>query len=530
MNSLTSNPISSTTLADSLYQLGIQTKYSNTLNCWLLSILALTEAQKVLCFLLDPEGTHLTNIASADSEGVAIEADPQGLSGTDYDDANALTLCLTEGRSFNFKFSQCNDTLRHILFTADERYQIEEGRIMLLPLHNPNSSHSVMGVLAIYMPIENNQNRLNSDLRTINHLAMTKIAMMRTLTTESLNKPQLREVSSPIPENYGIIGKSKAIKAVHLKISQALHINQNILVTGDTGTGKELIAKAIYQYGNRRNEVFCVQNCASIPEHLLESELFGYKKGAFTGADQDYDGLLRSAQNGILFLDEIGDMPIQLQAKLLRVLEEKRVRPLGSTSSFPINVRIVAATHQNLEMHIQKGLFRRDLYYRLAQFPIELPPLHQREQDTALLADFFIEQYAKENSTPISSLSDSCKKNLSSHRFLGNVRELKNIIERTLIMSSNPHSICPQILANELPSSNSNSNSTNTTASSFDVEGVDGSLSTQIDQFEKRLLTHYLDKYRGQLQTVAQQLQLSKGSLDYRMRKFNLSAKEWRHQ
>ncbi len=526
--SLSKTDSSSSILTDSLYNLGIQTQYNSTLNCWLQSVLALTHANKVICFLLTPEGTHLTKVASTNGEQVIVETNPARLSGTDYDDANALTLCLTEGRNFDFKFSQCNDTLRHILFTADERYQLTEGQINLIPLRTPDNN-SVIGVLAMYMPNVYTATRLNKDLNTLNHLAICKISMIRSLSAKSLNKPRLKKVNSPIPENYGMIGQSKAIKAVHLKISQALHINQNILVTGETGTGKELIAKAIYLYGNRRNEVFCVQNCASIPEQLLESELFGYKKGAFTGADRDYDGLLRSAQNGTLFLDEIGDMPIQLQAKLLRVLEDKKVRPLGSAISYPINVRIVAATHQNLEEHIQNGLFRRDLYYRLAQFPIDLPPLHLREKDAALLANFFIQQYAKENDISISELSNHCAQTLSTHRFLGNVRELKNIIERTLIMSSDPSSVCPHILAKELSSSLPKIKA-NPASEQFNVEKIDGSLSTQIEQFEKQLLTHYLDKYQGQLQTVAQQLQLSKGSLDYRMRKFNLSAKEWRHQ
>lgn len=151
-----------------------------------------------------------------------------------------------------------------------------------------------------------------------------------------------------IPSDFNIVGDSSAIKEVRLNISKALHINRNVLVTGETGSGKELIAKAIHQFGNRRNEPYVVQNCASIPEHLLESELFGYQKGAFTGADRDYIGLIRSADKGILFLDEIGDMPSSLQAKLLRVLEEKKVRPLGSTTLYDIDVKVVAATHQAL--------------------------------------------------------------------------------------------------------------------------------------------------------------------------------------
>src|SRR5690606_5465432 len=178
-----------------------------------------------------------------------------------------------------------------------------------------------------------------------------------------------------------LLGQSPPMRSVYQLIGKVLHSPVSVLITGETGTGKELVARAIHDCGYRRSKTFIVQNCASLPENLLESELFGYRKGAFTGADRDHTGLLDAADNGTLFLDEIGDMPLALQAKLLRVLQEGEVRPLGSTETHKVDVRIIAATHQNLHKRVQEGRFREDLFYRLSHFPIELPPLRARDED-----------------------------------------------------------------------------------------------------------------------------------------------------
>ena len=180
-------------------------------------------------------------------------------------------------------------------------------------------------------------------------------------------------VSVPNASVYGLIGKSAAMRQTYSLISKVLHTSYTVLLRGETGTGKELVAQAIHDGGPRRSQAFIVQNCAAFPESLLESELFGYRKGAFTGADRDRVGLFDAANGGTLFLDEIGDMPLSLQAKLLRVLQEGEIRPLGSNDTHKIDVRIIAATHRDLALLVREGRFREDLYYRLAQFPIELP-------------------------------------------------------------------------------------------------------------------------------------------------------------
>src|SRR5690606_23733680 len=185
---------------------------------------------------------------------------------------------------------------------------------------------------------------------------------------------------------------SPRMRALYRLIGKVLHNPVSVLITGETGTGKELVARAIHDCGLRRSKAFIVQNCASLPENLLESEMFGYRKGAFSGADRDRSGLLDAADTGTLFLDEIGDMPLALQAKLLRVLQEGEVRPLGSTETHKVDIRIIAATHRDLKSLVEAGTFREDLFYRLSHFPIELPPLQERGPDILQLAHHFAEQ------------------------------------------------------------------------------------------------------------------------------------------
>lgn len=515
-------------LTSMLRMLRQQTSHTGLLTDWLNSVVQRTQAISVQCFLLKPEGTGLIKTAKADLNGVDIETNPSMISDTDYDADNALTLCLIERKFIQMQLSQCNETLRRILFSPSEHYTLNEGNLILLPLHAQDENSPVMGVLAIYQLTAID----TDDLLAVQHLneaALSQIVHMRALSRAASVRFKNQQQCPPIPNDYGIIGNSDAMKHLRLNISQALHINRNVLITGETGTGKELVAKAIQQSGSRRSQPFCIQNCASIPENLLESELFGYHKGAFTGADKHYQGLLRSADKGTVFLDEIGDMPLPLQAKLLRVLEEKRVRPLGSTQSFPIDIRIIAATHQNLDKLISDGKFRSDLYYRLAQFPIALPNLKARHRDVVLLANHFIHAYAEEHHTSPAILTEEVEGILLGYSFPGNVRELKNLVDRALIMSQNSGVILPELFACERPATPRSEQGESRITSRQPVrEG--NSFIAQVDDFEHQLLTHFLSKYQGNLRAVAQALKLSKGSLDYRMRKFNLLAKDWRDQ
>lgn len=231
------------------------------------------------------------------------------------------------------------------------------------------------------------------------------------------------------PKLRGLIGDSAAMERVYALTHMVATRDTTVLITGESGTGKDLIAQAIHQISPRRNSPFIVVNCAAIPEALLEAELFGYAKGAFTGAMQSRIGRIHAAQGGTLFLDEIGDMPLSLQSKILRFVEQGEVQKLGSNENIRVDVRVVAATNAELQSLVKQKMFREDLYYRLAVFPIHLVPLRERGQDVISLAQFFAARFC-----PGVSLTMGALELLSKHKWPGNVRELRNVMERASIM------------------------------------------------------------------------------------------------
>jgi len=237
----------------------------------------------------------------------------------------------------------------------------------------------------------------------------------------------------------GMVGRAPSVQRVYAVARLVSRRDTTVMITGESGTGKDLIAQAIHGLSGRRSRPFVVVNCAAIPEALLEAELFGYVKGAFTGAVQSRIGRLQSAQGGTLFLDEIGEMPLALQSKLLRFLEQGELQRLGSSDNFRIDVRVVAATNANLRMLVDQKLFREDLYYRLAVFPIHLPPLRERVGDVALLANSFASKFMSG-----SVVSGDALTLLESHPWPGNVRELRNVIERATILMGHDQEIQPE--------------------------------------------------------------------------------------
>jgi formate hydrogenlyase transcriptional activator len=232
----------------------------------------------------------------------------------------------------------------------------------------------------------------------------------------------------------GIIGRSRALREVLELVEMAAASDSTALLLGETGTGKELIARAIHDRSRRRSKRFVKVNCAAIPSGLLESELFGHERGAFTGAITQKIGRLELADQGTLFLDEIGDIPLELQPKLLRVLQEREFERLGSTQTKQVNVRIVAATHRNLEEMIFEKQFRSDLYYRLNVFPISIPPLRERAEDIPLLVRHFVRQFAQRMNKTIDAISPETMEALTRYSWPGNIRELQNVIERSVVM------------------------------------------------------------------------------------------------
>ena len=333
------------------------------------------------------------------------------------------------------------------------------------------------------------------------------------MTTTTNKTVQRQEPDNP----YALIGSSPLMKQVYRLISKVLHSEANILLTGETGTGKELVARAIHGYGNRRTQPFVVQNCASLPDGLLESELFGYKKGAFTGADRNHQGMFDAAHNGILFLDEIGDLPLTLQAKLLRVLQEQEVRPLGDTQYHKINVRVIAATHRNLEEMVAQGEFRSDLYYRLAHFPIELPPLRERDDDIRKLAQAFLDEVALRDRRAELRLSAAAEKALQRYEFPGNVRELKSMIERAVLLADDTNIIETHHFPN-LP----------LTASPVVSAVHGGVLKEMVDRYERQVLIDSLKKHRGNQKNTAIALGVARRTLLYKLSKHNINSRDWR--
>ena len=233
-----------------------------------------------------------------------------------------------------------------------------------------------------------------------------------------------------------IIGNSPEILRIHEQINKMKDVDSTVLILGESGTGKELVARALHQSSKRKEGQFEAINCAAIPDSLLEAELFGCKKGAFTDAKTDRKGLFEICNNGTLFLDEIGEMPIHLQSKLLRALQEKEVTPLGGSRSVKITTRVVAATNQNLDKLVRDGKFRKDLFYRLSVLQILLPPLRERKDDIRLLANHFIERLSKQFSKKIEALENSLMLRLESYEWPGNVRELYNSLERAIVLST----------------------------------------------------------------------------------------------
>ncbi len=247
---------------------------------------------------------------------------------------------------------------------------------------------------------------------------------------------------------FGMVGKSKELKGIFDTISRVAPTESTVLITGESGTGKELVARAIHELSNRRRRQIVVVNCAAIPESLLESELFGYEKGAFTGAQNSKKGLFEEADNATIFLDEISSAPLSIQAKLLRVLESGEIRKLGSTKSSKVDVRVIAATNKDLQEEVKKGTFRDDLLYRLQVIEINIPPLRKRKEDIPLLAQHFLNHYRLKFNRNIEEITPEAMELLMKYDYPGNIRELENIIEQAVVVANSN-----VISQNDLPDS-----------------------------------------------------------------------------
>ncbi len=322
----------------------------------------------------------------------------------------------------------------------------------------------------------NNARNRTSLIREINHLK--------------------KEISEKYEFEKSIIGSSPAIKRIFGLLEKAVQTNISVSISGETGTGKELVAKAIHYNSKRKNKAFIAVNIAAIPRDLIESELFGHEKGAFTGALTRRIGKFEEAEGGTIFLDEIGEMDPNLQAKLLRVLQEREVTRIGGNQVIKLDVRILAATHKDLSEEVKAGRFREDLYYRLLGLPIHLPPLRERGNDMILIAKHFLDQFANENGMRKFKISPEAQEKLLQYPFPGNIRELKSIIELAAVMAEEQE-IRPQDI------------SFNSTArmESFLYQEM------TMQEFMYRIIRHYLNKYENNVLEVARRLDIGKSSL-----------------
>ena len=308
-----------------------------------------------------------------------------------------------------------------------------------------------------------------------------------------------KEIQKKYVFSNTIIGESDAMKNIHDLINKALTTNINVSISGETGTGKELVAKAIHYNSSRKAKPFVAVNVSAIPADLVESELFGHEKGAFTGASFQRKGKFEEANGGTLFLDEIAEMDISFQAKLLRVLQEKEITRVGSNQVIKVNCRIITATNKNLLQEVKKGNFRQDLYYRLIGLPIELPPLRERDRDVLILAKSFMTSFCEENNLPVKKISADARKKLLGYTLPGNVRELKSVIELAVTLADGDEVSANDILFN---------------SESFAENDISGDLT--LKQYEQRIVFSYLRKYNNDVKRVAEKLDIGTATI-YRM-------------
>jgi DNA-binding NtrC family response regulator len=347
---------------------------------------------------------------------------------------------------------------------------------------------------------------------SLDHLmqVVQKALEMRALREEN------RELKAELGRRYefdNIIGRSPGMQEIFATIERVAPSRATVLLTGESGVGKDLIARAIHFHSPRKDKPLVKINCTAIPENLMESELFGYEKGAFTGAQTSKPGKFEQADSGTVFLDEIGDVPAAIQVKLLRILQEREFERLGSNVTRHIDVRLVAATNQDLRAALEQGTFREDLYYRLNVVPINIPPLRERKQDIPFLANHFIRKLAPDTGCRVESITDAAMEKLILYHWPGNVRELENVIERSLVMAAGTELDAADIKLENAPRARQQSGD-----SHFLPEGL------TLDQYEQEIIREALKRADGNKSQAARLLGLTRNALRYRLTQMGLES------
>ncbi len=377
------------------------------------------------------------------------------------------------------------------------------------------------GTLEIALPFKSDRNYQRSleFYRVVASMVGQALKLRRTVEADRSRLAEENEhLRGELRDRYAfrnIIGNSAPIQQVYEQVAQVARTNTTVLIRGESGTGKEMIAHAIHYNSPRSKKPFIKVSCAALPESLIESELFGYERGAFTGAQAAKKGRFELAEGGTLFLDEIGDVSPSTQVKLLRVLQEREIERLGGTTSIRINVRLIAATHRPLETLMEEGKFRDDLFYRLAVFTIFAPPLRERKPDIMLLADHFLEKYSGEHGKHIRRISTPAIDMLTSYHWPGNVRELENTIERAVLVCDGG-----AVHGHHLPPTLQTAEASDTVARQ--------SLAESVDAFERDLLQDALKSARGSCARAARLLSTTERIFNYKVRKFGIDVRRFK--
>lgn len=349
-----------------------------------------------------------------------------------------------------------------------------------------------------------------------------RLRIRRAIETQRIEHENiiLKQKLGIVDGKWDIIGVSDAMREVFNLIERVKDTKTNILISGESGTGKELVARAIHYQGIRKGYPFIPINCGAIPENLVESELFGHKRGAFTGAVENKKGLFLEADGGTIFLDEVSELPLQTQVKLLRAIQDKKIKPIGDTIEYPVDVRIISATNKNLKELVNASKFREDLFYRLNVIQIEMKPLRERREDIPPLARHFLAKYNKEFSKNIKDFSQEAMDILKKYHYPGNVRELENIVERAVAIESSPV-ILPESLPSELTHRIMESQTKGYTLEDIATK-FNGVIDNLLNSIEKDLIEQALNACSGDRVKTAKILGIPMRSLRYRIKKYNI--------
>ena len=435
--------------------------------------LQILREQEVMVVLVDQRMPDMTGVAFL-KKAQEIQPDSVRVMLTGYSDIDAIVHAINECQIFYYLQKPWEpETLKMILLRAAEKYLfIQENRELTREL-----------------------NLANQQLQAENII-----------------------LKQEVEKHYSfdnIIGESAAIKQVYALMKKIIPTDTTVLITGETGTGKELVAQAIHYNGPRREKMFVAQNCAALPDTLLESILFGHKKGAFTDAIRDRKGLFEIADGGTIFLDEIAATTPAFQQRLLRVLQEGELNPLGSQQTIKIDVRVISSSNKNLREAVRKNEFREDLFYRINVFPINLPALHDRREDVPLLARHFVKKYAQKMGKQISGISREAELALLKCNYAGNVRELENIIERAIVLAGDVNIITQDLLvldSEQKLASPANDNSLSSQGTLHDI----------VDSIERQYIIEALHKHNGNISQAARYLGLSRTGLYKKMSRLNI--------